>query len=449
MQSEQFPSTAKQWHWKVLLLAWPIILSNLSVPLVGMVDTAVVGQLADPKYMGAVAVGAIIFSSVFWVFGFLRMGTTGFVSQAYGANNDQEVSFSLIRALTIAVVCGLLLILLQQPIASLALYFMGAGETITPLVDEYYSIRIFSAPATFINYCILGALIGMQRMRLALLIQLLLNGCNLFLDILFVSYLGWDSSGVALASALSDYIAAIVGLWLLREYLKVDWRDTKNTLQALYEKSALRAMFVVNGNLFIRTLLLTSAFFYFTSQGAQFGVATLAANAILINLFQTMAYGLDGFAHAAEALAGGAYGAKNRPAFVQSVKSSSLWAGIMAVLLVGFYALFGPWIISVMTVNADVIKLANEYLPWLIFAPLITVWSYQFDGIFIGATSTKVMRNTVGISLAVYVAASLVLISSMGNHGLWLSLMIFMLMRGITLGVAYPKLLQSQAWKIE
>ena len=445
-QKQQFPSTAKEWHWRVLMLAWPIILSSLSVPLVGMVDTAVVGQLDDPKYMGAVAVGAIIFSSVFWVFGFLRMGTTGFVSQAHGANNTQEVSFTLIRALTVAVVCGLLLIVLQTPIASLALYFMNAGETITPLVDEYYSIRIFSAPATFINYCILGALIGMQKMRLALMIQLLLNGCNLFLDILFVSYLGWDSSGVALASVLSDYTAAVVGLWALRHYLKIDWRNTKATLQALYEASALRAMFVVNGNLFIRTLFLTSAFFYFTSQGAQFGVATLAANAILINLFQTMAYGLDGFAHAAEALAGGAYGAKNRPAFVQSVKSSSLWAGVMAALLVLFYAVFGSWIINVMTVNEEVIVLANQYLPWLIFAPLITVWSYQFDGIFIGATSTKVMRNTVVISLVVYILVSLALIPTMGNNGLWLSLMVFMAMRGVTLGIAYPKLLQSQDW---
>jgi len=448
MQSEQFPSTAKQWHWRVLTLAWPIILSSLSVPLVGMVDTAVVGQLDDPKYMAAVAVGAIIFSSVFWVFGFLRMGTTGFVSQAHGANNAQEVSFSLLRALTIAVVLGLLVVLLQRPIINLALYFMSAGETISPLVDEYYSIRVFSAPATFINYCVLGALIGMQRMRLALPIQLLLNGCNLFLDLLFVSYLGWDSSGVALASAISDYIAAIAGLWLLREYLKVDWQDFNCTLKALYETSALRALFVVNGNLFVRTLLLTSAFFYFTSQGAQFGVATLAANAILINMFQTMAYGLDGFAHAAEALAGGAYGAKNRPAFIQSVKSSSLWAGIMAVLLVLLYALIGSWVIEVMTVNAEVVALANEYLLWLIFAPLITVWSYQFDGVFIGATATKAMRNTVAISLVIYIAVSLLLIPFMGNHGLWLSLLVFMLTRGVTLGIAYPKLLHSQSWKV-
>jgi MATE family multidrug resistance protein len=285
-------------------------------------------------------------------------------------------------------------------------------------------------------------------MRLALFIQLLLNGCNLFLDILFVSYLGWDSSGVALASAISDYIAAIAGLWLLREYLQIDWVNLKNTLKALYEVSALRALFVVNGNLFIRTMLLTSAFFYFTSQGAQFGVATLAANAILINMFQTMAYGLDGFAHAAEALAGGAYGAKNRPAFVQSVKSSSLWAGIMAVLLVLLYALIGSWVIELMTVNAEVVVLAGEYLPWLIFAPLITVWSYQFDGIFIGATETKAMRNTVGISLAVYVAISLLLIPLMGNHGLWLSLLVFMLVRVVTLGVVYPKLLRSQSWKV-
>ncbi|RVU86097.1 MATE family efflux transporter [Leucothrix sargassi] len=447
MQQGQFPSTPSQWHWKVLSLAWPIILSSLSVPLVGMVDTAVVGQLDDPKYMGAVAVGAIIFSSVFWVFGFLRMGTTGFVSQAYGANNRLEVSYSLLRALSVAVALGVLLILLQTPVASLALYFMNAGDTVTPLVDEYYSIRIYSAPATFINYCVLGALIGMQRMRLALAVQLVLNSCNLVLDILFVSYLGWDSSGVALASVISEYTAALLGLFLLRSYLRIDLTQLKSTCASLYETSALRAMFVVNGNLFLRTLFLTSAFFYFTSQGAQFGVAILAANAILINLFQTMSYGLDGFAHAAEALAGGAYGAKNRPAFVQSVKSSSLWAGVMALGLVLLYAVAGDWIVSLMTVNEEVIVLANAYLPWLIFAPIITVWSYQLDGVFIGATETRVMRNTVAISLALYIVVSLYLIPTLGNHGLWLSLMIFMLARGVTLAFAYPKLLRNHTWK--
>lgn len=443
MSAEKFPATSREWHWRVLMLAWPIILSNLSVPLVGIVDTAVVGQLEDAKYMGAVAIGATIFSSVFWVFGFLRMGTTGFVSQASGANDSREVSFSLLRALSIAVVLGLLLILLQTPVGWLSLSLMGAGETLNPLVEEYFSIRVMSAPAVFINYCLLGALIGLQRMRLALVLQLVLNGSNLLLDIFFVLYLGWDSDGVAMASVISECLAAGIGLWALRGYLKSELLREQHLLKKLYTPESVRALFEVNGNLFLRTLFLTSAFFFFTSQGAQFGVVTLAANAILINLLQMLAYGLDGFAHAAEALAGGAYGAKNKTAFQQAVRSSSLWALVMSVVIAVLYFIFGDWIISTMTVNPEVIAVANDYMPWLIASPVISVWCYQLDGIFIGATKTAVMRNTVLVSLVVYVVLAYLLIPVMGNQGLWLSLMVFMALRGFTLALAYPRLLTS------
>ena len=425
------------------MLAWPIILSNLSVPLVGIVDTAVVGQLPDARYMGAVAIGATIFSSVFWVFGFLRMGTTGFVSQASGANDTREISFSLLRALSIAVVLGVALILLQSPIGWLSLSLMNAGEGLNPLVEEYFSIRIMSAPAVFINYCILGALIGLQRMRLALLIQLVLNGSNLLLDVIFVLYLGWDSDGVAMASVISEVLAAGVGLWALRRYLQSDLLRERHLFKKLYTPESIRALFEVNGNLFIRTLFLTSAFFFFTAQGAQFGIVILAANAILINLLQMLAYGLDGFAHAAEALAGGAYGAKNRPAFEQAVKSSSLWALVMSLILAILYFIFGDWIITTMTVNREVIEVAQTYMPWLIVSPIISVWCYQLDGIFIGATKTSIMRNTVMLSLLVYIVLAYALIPLMGNQGLWLSLMVFMALRGITLAMAYPKLLKS------
>lgn len=443
MTTDQFPATSREWHWRVLMLAWPIILSNLSVPLVGIVDTAVVGQLPDAKYMGAVAIGATIFSSVFWVFGFLRMGTTGFVSQASGANDTREISFSLLRALSIAVVLGVVLILLQKPIGWLSLSLMNAGEDLNPLVEEYFSIRVMSAPAVFINYCILGALIGLQRMRLALLIQLVLNGSNLLLDVVFVLYLGWDSDGVAMASVISEILAACVGLWALRSYLRSDLLRERDLIKKLYTTESVRALFEVNGNLFIRTLFLTSAFFFFTAQGAQFGIVILAANAILINLLQMLAYGLDGFAHAAEALAGGAYGAKNRPAFEHAVKSSSLWALVMSLILAILYYIFGDWIIGTMTVNQEVIEVAQTYMPWLIVSPIISVWCYQLDGIFIGATKTSIMRNTVMVSLVAYIILAYALIPLMGNQGLWLSLMVFMALRGITLAMAYPKLLKS------
>ncbi|PID46337.1 MAG: MATE family efflux transporter [Proteobacteria bacterium] len=443
MKVAQFPETSREWHWRVLMLAWPIILSNLSVPLVGIVDTAVVGQLSDARYIGAVAIGATIFSSVFWVFGFLRMGTTGFVSQAAGANNSQEISFSLLRALSIAVFLGVLLILLQTPLAWLSLSLMGAAEGLNSLVESYFSIRMSSAPAVFINYCILGALIGLQRMRQALLLQLLLNGTNLLLDMVFVLQFGMASDGVALASVISEYLAAAAGLWVLRPYLRAKLLRENMLLNKLYSAAAIRALFEVNGNLFLRTLFLTSAFFFFTAQGAQFGVLVLAANAILINLLQTLAYGLDGFAHAAEALSGSAYGAKNKTAFRQAVRVSSFWALIMAALLTVTYAASTGWIIERMTVNAEVIELAYQYRGWIIASPLLVVWSYQLDGIFIGATQTAVMRNTVMISLIIYIVLAYTMMPLAGNHGLWLSLMVFMVLRGVTLALAYPKLLLS------
>ncbi len=433
----------KGWHKRVLQLTWPIMLSNLSVPLVGAVDTAVVGQLSHPRYLAAVAIGAIIFSSVFWAFGFLRMGTTGFVSQAYGRNSQYQVSLAFLRACSIAIVLGFIIILLQKPISWLAFSLMGANVEVTSTAESYYAIRIWSAPATFVNYCILGTLIGLQRMRLALATQLVLNGANILLDLYFVLVLKMDSEGVALSSAISDYLAAGFGLWLLREYIKPVLEHPTTFIKHMLHRKQLRAMFSVNINLFIRTLFLTSAFFFFTAQSTQFGTATLAANAILINMLHMLAYGLDGFAHAAEALVGGAYGKRDKQAFSAAVKSSMLWAAIASVVITGLYALFGTSIIRLMTGIEEVITLAESYLPWLIAAPVLAVWSYQYDGIFIGTTQTSTMRNTVGIALVIYVIVALVAVPYWGNHALWASLMLFLVIRGGSLALYYPKLLAS------
>ncbi len=442
-QPINFPTTTQGWHKRVLQLAWPIILSNLSIPLVGVVDTAVVGQLSHPRYIAAVAIGAIIFSSVFWAFGFLRMGTTGFISQAHGQGNQQQISTTFLRAVMIALLLGFAIILLQQPIAKFAFYLMGASVEVTTVAEDYFTIRIWSAPATFINYCILGALIGLQRMRLALLTQLVLNGTNIGLDIYFVKSLGMDADGVALSSAISDYVAACFGLWILREHIKPFFITPAETFRQIILGKDLKAMFAVNGNLFIRTLFLTSAFFFFTSQSTQFGMVVLAANAILINMLQMLAYGLDGFAHAAEALVGGAYGKRDKKAFSSAVKSSMLWAGISALLIAGFYALFGHFIIGLMTSIQPVIQTAENYLPWLIAAPLLAVWSYQFDGIFIGTTQTATMRNTVAVALIIYIVVALLTIPIWGNHALWASLMLFLLLRGISLALYYPRLVSN------
>lgn len=441
MSASKFPESYPDWYRRVFLLAWPIVLSNLSVPLVGVVDTAVTGRLSDPIYMGAVAIGATIFSSVFWVFGFLRMGTTGFVSQAYGRNESRSIAIAFIRALSIAFILGILLVLLQVPIAWVAFNLMGAPNDISEAASRYFSIRVWSAPATFINYCVLGCLIGMQRTRSALLIQLILNLTNVTLDILFVMQFGMDSDGVALASVISEYTAAMFGLWILRNVILIALRENRNLLHDLIKANELRALFEVNANLFVRTLLITGGFFFFTSQSAQFGAVVLAANAVLMNMLMMLSYGLDGFAHAVEALVGGAYGARDKNAFKKAVVSSSVMAGVTALFISVIYLFFGETIIQLMTNIEGVISVAMEYLPWLIAAPLLSVWSYQFDGIYVGAIKTKIMRNTVGISLLLFIALVIVSVPMGGNHALWGSLMLFLLARGVLLFWKFPLLL--------
>lgn len=410
----------------------------MSVPLVGAVDTAVVGHLPDPVYIGAVALGAIIFNFLFWGFGFLRMGTTGFAAQAYGAGDATEVRSNLARALLLAAGLGLVLIIVQRPIEVAALWAFGGTLELESLAASYYGIRIWSAPATLANYAIFGCLIGIQNTHAALALQLVLNISNVLLDLLFVLGLGWGVEGVALASVLSEYLALFFGLWVVARNLRRiggQWN-----LAHITYAPRLRALLHVNFNIFLRTLGLIVAFFYFTAMGTKLGEVALAANAVLLHLHYFMAYGLDGFAHAAEALAGSAYGARNRVAFRAAVRATSFWALIIAGIYVLIYTVFGPSIISIITGIESVREAAAEYLPWVLLSPIVSVWSFQLDGIFIGTTRPVEMRNGMLLSLAAYLAASWLLIPLWGNHGLWMSFMIFMLARAITLGLWYPRI---------
>jgi MATE family multidrug resistance protein len=407
--------------WK---LAGPIILSNMSVPLVGAVDTAVVGHLPDPIFIGAVALGAIIFNFLFWGFGFLRMGTTGFVAQAYGADDPTEVRSTLARALLLAAGFSLAVIALRGPIGLLAFWALEGSAPLESLADSYYVIRVWSAPAALANYAVLGCLIGIQNTRAALALQLVLNATNVLLDLIFVLALGWGVEGVAIASLLSEYLALAFGLVIVGRYLKRiggEW----NRSHILY-MPRLKALLHVNFNIFVRTLCLIFAFFYFTAQGTKLGEITLAANAVLMHLQYFLAYGLDGFAHAVEALAGGAYGARNRSAFRAAVRVTTLWALVVAG-------------VGIESVRLEAVR----YLPWVLLSPIVSVWSYQLDGIFIGTTRPVEMRNGMLLSLLVYLIATWQLIPLWGNHGLWLSLMIFMVMRALTLGLWFARIERS------
>ena len=413
----------------------------MSVPLVGAVDTAVVGHLPDPVYIGAVALGAVIFNFLFWGFGFLRMGTTGFVAQAYGNGDATEMRSTLARGLLLAGGLGLAIVMLQIPIGAIAFWAFEGGRELESVAASYYDIRVWSAPAALANYVLLGWLIGIQNTRAALLLQLVLNLCNVMLDLVFVMGFGWGVPGVALASLLSEAIALVVGLWVVRTDLQ-RLGGTWNRDHILYGPRV-RALLHVNINIFVRTVCLIVAFFYFTAMGTRLGEITLAANAVLLHLHYFVSYGLDGFAHAASALAGGAYGAGNRSAFRAAVRTTTVWAVIIAAVYTVIYAILGQPIVNLITGIATVRVAAGDYLVWMLVSPIISVWSYQLDGIYVGVTRTVEMRNSMLLSLLLYVVLSWVLIPLWHNHGLWLSFMIFMAMRGITLGLWFPRIERS------
>ena len=440
---QTLPTTRSEWHRRVLSLAAPIILSNMSVPLVGAVDTAVVGHLPDPVYIGAVALGALIFSFLYWGFGFLRMGTTGFVAQAYGAGNSDEVGMLLVRALLLALAFGVLIIALQRPIGSVSFWLLEGGVELEASAVDYYQIRVWSAPAALGNYAVLGCLIGLQNTRAALVLQLVLNITNVLLDLLFVLQFDWGVKGVAAASVISEYLALVVGLVIIKSNLARIGGNLK--LHGVLNKEKLKALLHVNFNIFIRTLCLVFAFAYFTAEGTKLGEVTLAANAVLLHLQHVLAYGLDGFAHAVEALAGTAYGARNRKAFHSAMFYTTLWALVLAGVYTLIYALLGPSIISLLTGIETVRVSASTYLPWLLLSPIISVWSFQLDGIFIGTTRTVEMRNAMLISLVVYLGAVWILVPVWGNHGLWLGLLVFMVVRALTLGLMLPSVSRRMA----
>jgi MATE family multidrug resistance protein len=429
------------WHRRVWVLAGPIMLSNMTTPLLGAVDTAVVGQLPDAAYIGGVAIGAIVFSFLFWGFGFLRMGTTGFTAQAYGAGDHDELRATLLRPLVLALGLGALLIALRAPIGMLAFELLEASPEVEALAASYYEIRIWSAPAALVNYTVLGWLLGTQRARTALVLQVALNGVNVVLDLAFVIGLGWGVEGVALASLIAETGAAalgiaVVGRILARSGGRWDWAR-------LLRRDRVVALFRVNLDIFLRTLALVVAFGYFTAQSAKMGDVTLAANAILLHLQTIMAYGLDGFSHAAEILAGGALGARSRPAFQGAVRAATIWGFGTAVLVALAYAALGPALIELFTVLPEVRTTAEAFLPWLILSPLVSVWSFLLDGIFIGTTRTAAMRNAMAVSLLAYLGACWLLVPALGNHGLWLAFTLFMAVRAITLAVVYPRLLRD------
>ena len=428
-------------HRQVWMLAGPIMLSNISVPLVGAVDTAVVGRLPEPAAIGAVAFGALIFSMLYWGFGFLRMGTTGFIARALGAGDQQLLLDTLLRVLILATGLGVCVVALSFPIVNFAIYLLEGSEQVEQLTRDYAFIRIWSAPATLLIYVFTGVFIGMHNTRHAFALQLLLNLTNVLLDVLFVVEFDLGVEGVAYATLIAEYLAAGFGIYLLRGPIKNALLKCEPT--RLLDRQALKQLMRANGDIFIRTLCVTFSFAYFTAESARFGEVVLAANAILMHLQNILAYGLDGFAHAAEALTGSAYGGSNRERFKRAVYLTSLWAMIIAVVICLVYWVLGDAILSLFTNIGPVLAQARIYLPWIIISPLISIWSFQLDGIFIGTGHTREMRNAMIASMIIYLLLLSVLVPWLGNHGLFFGLSLFMVIRAISLALYYPGILSA------
>lgn len=425
-------------HRRVLNIALPIVLSNATIPLLGLVDTGVVGQLGRAEPIGAVGIGAVILTSIYWIFGFLRMGTSGLVAQSHGAGDEPEVGAHLLRGLTIAGIAGLGFILLQIPIFWAAFRIAPASGEVEALARDYLAIRIWGAPATIALYAITGWLIAIERTRAVLALQVLQNGLNVGLDILFVLGLGFGVAGVAWATLIAEWTGLMLGLYLARHILRAAIAGARSAA-TLFAEDKLRRMQQVNGDIMIRSILLQASSTSFMFLGAAQGDVTLAANQVLIQFLLITVFALDGFAFAAESLVGQAVGAR-RPAQVRRASVlTSQWGVGGAALLGVFCWTAGGTIIDLLTTAPDVRAEARNYLIWLGFAPLIGVASWMFDGIFIGATLTRDMRVAMLQSVAVYALAVVILPPIWGNHGLWASLMILHAMRGVAMARRYPR----------
>jgi MATE family multidrug resistance protein len=427
---------------RVLKIALPIVLSNVTIPILGAVDTGVVGQMGEAAPIGAVGIGAVVLSAIYWIFGFLRMGTTGLAAQALGQGNRAEVAALLTRVLMIGFAGGALIIALQLPILWSAFRLSPASPEVETLARGYMQIRIWSAPAAISVFGITGWLIAQERTRAVLVLQVWMNGINVLLNLWFVLGLGWGVNGVAFATFLADWSALAMGLYLCLAAFKVpDWRDWAR----VFDRVKLRRMAQVNSDIMIRSLLLQVIFLSFLFLAADFGDVTLAANQVLLQFLSITSYALDGFAFSAEALVGQAVGARAVPLLRRSVWVASLWGLAASVLLaVGFWV-FGNDIVAIMAKNTEVQAAAAIYLPWMVCAPVLALASFMLDGIFIGATRTADMRNMMALSTLVYGGAAFALVPYFGNHGLWIALLISFVARGATLAARYPSLERSVA----
>jgi MATE family multidrug resistance protein len=429
---------------QVFAIAVPAMVANLTTPLIGIVSTTAIGRLGDAAMLGGVAMASVLFDCMFWLFGFLRMSTVAFTAQSLGAGETSELRAILMRGLIVAALVGAALIALQIPLATLLLNAMGGSEGVTRAAKTYFIIRIWSSPLALGNYVVLGWLIGQARAKLALGMQITINLINVAATVVLVLVFDFGIAGAAIAALIAEAAGLLLGLLIARHLSKGQFAASR---ALLFDRPKLMRMLAVNRDIMIRTASLIAAFLFFTAQGARAGDMTLAANAVLNNFLLFGAFFLDGLANAAEQLCGRAYGARDKAAFAGAVKLVVMWGFGFALAVAACFLLFGPAFIDIMTASVEVRRIARDYLPFVIFAPLLGVFAFAYDGIYIGATWARDMRNLMMASLAIFLGAWFAL-RSFGNAGLWGAFLVHYAARGGLQALRYPALLRKSFDKI-
>jgi multidrug resistance protein, MATE family len=416
---------------RILNLAIPNVISNITVPLLGIVDLTVMGHLGSEVYIGAIAVGGMIFNFIYWGFSFLRMGTSGFAAQGFGKNNKTEIIAILVRALLVALSGALLLIALQYPIEKLSFLIINSSEEVKNFASSYFYIRIWAAPATISLYAFTGWFIGMQNTKIPMMVAITVNLLNIGFNLFFVFVLDMKSDGVAYGTVLAQYCGLALSLFFFRKYfmgyLSFFRRET------LQERTALLEFFRVNKDIFIRTLALIFTMSFFTTKSAQTNDTILAVNTLLFQFFIFFSYFVDGFANAGEALTGRYIGALQKQNLIRSVKLIFYWTFGISLVFTLINAIGGAFLLSLMTSNEDIIREAAPYYIWVVFIPLVSFTAFVWDGIYIGATASSYLRNSILVALAFFLVTYYLPQGQLGNHGLWFALLLFLAVRGVYL----------------
>ncbi|MGR5140682.1 MATE family efflux transporter DinF [Photobacterium sp. DNB23_23_1] len=422
-------------HRQVFALALPMVLSNITVPLLGLVDAAVIGHLEHAWYLGGVAVGGTMINVTFWLLGFLRMATTGLSAQAYGASDRDAQATVFIQGIALAWLMALVLIVFHRPVADLIFHFSSASGEVKHYAEQYFSIRIWGAPAALANFVIMGWLLGSQNAKLPMWLLIVTNVVNISMDVLFVLGFGWKVQGAAAASVLAEYSGLVLGLWFVsRQWLSQALPAWRSKLRSM--RNGTGRLLKLNRDIFLRSLCLQLTFTFMTFQGATLGDNVVAANAVLMSFLMLVSYAMDGFAYAMEAMVGKAIGARNRAELGRSLVGTTFWSLMISLILTMAFTVFGSDIIALISDIPAVQHEAALYLPWLAAVPLVAMWCFLLDGIFIGATRAREMRNSMFVATCCYFAFWW-LLADFGNHALWGAMLGFMAMRGMGLAVVF------------